>query len=121
VIKSGPTLTTQEPAISVIVNGISTIGSPSDLRLSMTAHANTPGLTQTIELWDYEDSAWVLAATQDASTSDSTQVAISSNPTRFVQPGTNAVSARVSWRQTGPTLIYQWNTHIDQVVWNVSP
>ena len=120
-VLTGPTLNTNEPPISVIVNGTTTVSSPSDLRLSMTDHANTPGLTQTIELWDYQAAAWVVAGTQSVKTTDTTQVALTANPARFVQTGTNAVKARVSWKQTGPTLIFRWSASIDQVVWNVSP
>ena len=118
---TGPTLNTSEAPISVIVNGISTQPSPSDLRLSMTAHANTPGLTQTIELWDFQALAWVSVGSMSATTSNSTEVSTTTNPARFVQVGTNAIRARVSWKQTGPTLLYRWAAYMDQIVWNVSP
>ena len=120
-VLTGPTLNPQEPPVSVIVNGTSTVASVTDLRLSMTDHVNTPGLTQTIELWDYVASAWVKAGSKTATTSNSSQTVIATNPSRFVQTGTNAIRARVSWKQTGPTLIYRWAAYMDQVVWNVSP
>ena len=121
VVKAGPTLNTSEAPITVVVNGTSSTSTPSDLRLSVTAHANTPNLSQTIQLWDFQASAWVTVSTQAATTSNSTRVGLGLNPARFVQSGTNAVRARVSWKQTGPTLIYQWSAFIDQIVWNISP
>ncbi|MHB8636140.1 MAG: hypothetical protein ACYC96_06685 [Fimbriimonadaceae bacterium] len=120
-VQTGPTLTSSEAPVSVIVNGTSTISAPADLRLSLTAHVNTPGLTQTVELWDYVASAWVVVGTQAATTTDNTEVAVASNPARFVKAGTNAVSARISWKRTGPTLLYRWSASIDQAVWNDSP
>ncbi|HLK14654.1 MAG TPA: hypothetical protein VKT78_07595 [Fimbriimonadaceae bacterium] len=120
-VLSGPTLSPTDPPVSVIVNGTSGLSAPSDLRLTLVAHANTPGLTQKIELWDFQAAIWVTAGTKPTTTVDSTEVAIASSPGRFVQAGTNAIKARVSWRQSGPTLLNRWMVSIDQVVWDVSP
>ena len=121
VIENGLTLNPSEPPASVIVNGTAAESSPTDLRLTITAHANTTGLSQSIEMWDYVASAWVTIGSQAATTVDSTQTVIAANPARFVQAGTNAVSARVSWKQSGPTSLAHWLVSIDQVVWNDSP
>jgi len=120
-VLTGPTLNSSEAPISVVVTGTADYATPTDLRLLMTAHANTPGITQTIELWDFQASAWAVAGSQAATRSDKMEVAVGSNPARFVQAGTNAIKARVSWKQTGPTLIYRWAAYVDQIVWNVSP
>lgn len=119
-ILAGPTLNTTEAPVSVILTGTSSIANPSDLRFALTSHTNTPNIAQTIELWDYTASAWVQVGTQAAATHDTIQVATATNPGRFVQATTNAVKARVSWEQTGPTLIYQWAAYINQTAWWVA-
>ena len=121
VVRRGVTLTAGEAPVSIVLSGTATNNPVTDLRLSLTAHANVSALSQKIEMYDYSAGAWVTVANRPVTTSDSTQVGVGSNPGRFVQPGTNAVSARVSWTQTGPTPIGGWSIWMDQIVWNDSP
>lgn len=121
VARNGFTLSPSEAPLQVIVNGTSSVANPSNLELTVTAHASTPGLTQSVDLWDYQASAWVSASSQAATTLDSTVVSVPSNASRFVQAGTLAMKARVSWKQTGFTLSSSWRAAVDQIGWNVAP
>ena len=109
------------PQIQVVFHGTSSVAAPASLNLSLTAHVTQPDVTQKIELWDYQASNWVLVNSQSASTVDSTVVGTGSNPGRFVQAGTNAVQARVSWRLTRASRIPFWLAGVDQLVWTISP
>lgn len=107
--------------VTVVLNGTASHVAPSDVRLSLTSHTNAGGLVQRIEMWDYQASAWVTVGSRYATTTDTTEVAIGKNPGRFVEPGTNAMMARVSWRASSITRLSGWTALIDQAVWNDSP
>jgi len=116
-VRQGPTLNTQEAPVQVVVTGTSPNPSPNVLTFHLQAFANTPGLTGAIELWNYSTGQWVKLSSAATTTTESVLEASAPTPAQFVQPGTNQVQARVSWKQTGPTLSYPWNVSIDQAVW----
>jgi photosystem II stability/assembly factor-like uncharacterized protein len=120
--KPGPVLSITEWPASVVIEGVSPVASPSDLRLTLEAKVSTVTLGQRVEFWDYVAGNWVVVGTSTATRADSVLVtgAVTS-PSRFVQAGTGAVKARLSWKATGPVLSYPWRVSIDRSTWQATP
>lgn len=45
-------------------------------------------------------------------------VTVRTNPSRFIEPGTLAIRALVSYRAIGPAFAYPWSGRINKVWWN---
>lgn len=109
-----------DPPISILLNGTCPTSSPSDLRLSVASHVDVSNLRQSVEFFDFVSNQWVGIDSATSTLSDSTEVAVASNPSRFVRNGTNEIRARISWKATGHVDHFPWNASIDQAVWNIS-
>jgi hypothetical protein len=108
------------PPLSLVVDGTAPTGEVLGVSFDLVAKANTVGLTQTIELWDWNAGAYVVLGSQSSTMSDSLQsVSAGGVLSRFVQSGTRAVRARVTWAQTGPVMVWPWAASVDQAVWRV--
>jgi hypothetical protein len=51
-------------------------------------------------------------------TDDTVTVTVRTNPSRFIEVGTLAIRARVSFRAVGPSLSFPWSGRVDKVWWN---
>lgn len=90
------------------------------LGFDLVAKANTGGLSQRVELFNFSTGQWVPLGTASATTTDSLQsVAVASSPANYVQPGTGLVRARVLWYRTGLTLLWPWSVSVDQAAFRV--
>lgn len=115
------TLNAAEAPVQVLINAVSPFSSVSKIKFDLVGHADTPGIGQKLELFDWGANAYVTVDSRSATTTDSTVEVSVSNPNRFIQPGTNALLARVSYRVVGPTTHSPFNVFIDQTVWSVTP
>ena len=120
-VGSGPTLNQSEAPIQLILTGTSSSSSVSSLEFDLTCHADTPGLTQFVQLFDWSSNSYVVIDTRNASVTDSVTEVSAPNPNRFIQSGTGSVKARVSFKITGPTLHWPPNVYVDQSVWRERP
>ena len=79
------------------------------------------GLTQTIEMFNWNTNEYEEVDAQTASLNSDSVVTIdvTANIADYVQPGTGAVKTRAGWRATGIILVYPWTICIDQVLWTV--
>ena len=87
----------------------------------MESQAGTPGLTGTLEAFNWVSSAFeIVDATATSFNTDSVvAIDLSSAVSDYVQPGSGAVRAQIGWRQTGFTLNFPWEVRLDQMVWTV--
>ena len=121
-LRAGLTLFLGESPLQVVVAGTSPVETPSELRFKLEANVNTPGLTQTIELFNYDTSLYEQVDLAVPGFSDGiVEVVITSNPGRFVQAGTRDMRAKVLYRQVGLTLLWPWSARLDQAVWTIVP
>jgi len=120
-LNPGPTLNTSEAPVQVILNGTSPMSSASSLKFSLDCHADTPGIGQTIDLFDWTANGYVTIDGRNVTTVDSIVEVSASNPNRFIQAETNALKARVSFKVVGPTLHWPFNILIDQTSWKAMP
>jgi hypothetical protein len=82
----------------------------------MEARANTIGLEQSLEAFNWISSSYETIHTQVVSLKDSVaQIDVSANIAQYVQPGSGAVRLRAGWRPVGPVFLFPWTICIDQV------
>ena len=96
--------------------------SPSSLEIVAESQAGTPGLTGTLEAfnWISGDYEIVDATAETFNTDTIVSVDVSSDISNYVQTGTGAVRSRIGWRQTGFTLNFPWEVRLDQFVWTAN-
>ena len=108
--------------MQVVVVGTSPVEVPSEVRFKLEASANTPGLSQTILLFNYVTSSYEEVDLSVPGAMDSVvDVVITTNPERFVQVGTREMTAKVVYQRVGFTLLWPWSARIDQSVWTILP
>ncbi len=117
----GLTLNSVEAPVWLIFDASLSSDSPNTLELVMESQAGTPGLTATLEAWNWNANDYDVVDVSEASfNSDTVITAELASISDYVQAGTGAVRARAGWRKTGPTLNYPWEVRLDQLVWNVN-
>ncbi len=87
----------------------------------MESNAGTPGLTHTLEAWNWTSSSYDVIDVSTASFNNDVVVTVdlSSGISDYAQAGTGAVRTRVGWRKTGLVINYPWEVRLDQLVWIV--
>lgn len=89
---------------------------PNSNLVNVESQAGTPGLTYTVEAWN-----WTLSAYEEiGAQAEQFNVDQTGNfpmiPDHVDSDG--SVRTRVGWRQTGFTINFPWEVRIDQVIWN---
>ncbi len=117
----GFVINSAEAPVWLIFDGTLPSDSPVSLEIVMESQAGTPGLTHTLEAWNWTSLAYDVVDVADASFNIDTIVTVDLSPTisDYAQPETGAVRTRVGWRKTGFTLNYPWEIRLDQLVWIV--
>ncbi len=101
------------------VTGTSPTASPGSLTFVVEAASNGAPARQRIELFNYQTNSWETVDERDTAPSDRTvSVTIVSNASRFVQPATRAVRARIGIHDRGVTFL-SWGATYDFVQWRV--
>jgi V8-like Glu-specific endopeptidase len=118
--------TRSEPAVRVLVEGTAASATPAKLQFLLEAHATAnpaSGAQQSIELFDFQSNSWVQVDSRPATSSDSVVVATAPGvASRFVEPGTLRVRARLNWHDWPTITNRDWRANIDQAVWiSLSP
>jgi hypothetical protein len=120
VAKAGLVLFPSEPPAQLVVTSTAPVGQVLGFSLSLVAKVTTAGLSQRVELWNWVSASYVSAGVVGATTSDSVQaVSAPGVLSEYVEPGTRAVRAKVSWFRTGLTLVWPWTVSVDQVEWRI--
>ena len=111
---------TSTSLLLLTIDGVAPPGEVLALSLDLRSRANTPGLMQRIELWDWTAGAWVDLGMVTATTSESLRsVSATGDLSRYVQPGTGALRGRVGWWRAGPVVVWPWSVHVDQSLWRL--
>ena len=95
--------------------------SPNSLELVLESQAGTPGLTGTLEAFNWISNAYEIVDASAESFNNDTVVTVdlSSGISNYVQASTGAIRSRIGWRQTGFIINFPWEVRLDQLVWNV--
>ena len=108
--------------IALEVSGTSPTSTAGSLRFTLESSGSSPNLSQRIYLFSYATNSWELLDTRASTTGDSTaEVVVSTNASRFIDPTTRAIKARMEWRTTGAIFSYPWSSRVDFVRWNILP
>ena len=89
--------------------------SPSATEFSVESNAGTPGLTYTMEAFNWGSGTYDVIATQTESLN--TDVVTTFALTVDHIDGGGEVRSRVGWGQTGFTINLPWEVRVDQVAW----
>ena len=103
---------------------------PSALTFSYESSTLNPFGTveQTIELFDFDSGQFESVDTRLTSSTDTVVTVIPDDPARFVQVGTNAVQARISYQNSKPFWFFEfrnayspYRVRADHVFWSITP
>lgn len=92
---------------------------PDGLEFQIESFAGTPGLTATVEMWNWNTEQWEFTGSfgEAFNNPNSTNAfGLTSKIADYVNAEAE-VQARVGWRRTGFTINHPWNVNIDQVLW----
>lgn len=108
--------------IQLVVEGTTPNASPSQLWFVWEAHASIPNITERVELFNFQTQTWEQVNTRTATTSDQRiTVQITTNPQRFIEPGTRRMRAKISYKEAGIVLVYPWQARVDETYWDIIP
>jgi hypothetical protein len=118
--KPGITLNSSEPPVWLEFVGTLPSDAPTSLSVTLEAQANTLGLTQTIDMFNWNSGQYVPVDSRAVSfnTDSVATINLSASISDYVQAGTGTVKTRTGWRASGFVLLYPWTVSIDQVVWS---
>lgn len=121
VVKAGITLFLGEPPVNVVFDGTAPWQHASKMSVAMTARANTPGLSQSLEMYDWVAGQFEAVDVRAASTSPVLVQPMLTDPDRFIEQGTRLVRARVRVNRTGLTLLWPWSYFFNELSWQINP
>ncbi len=118
----GITLSSSEPPVWLEFLGTLPSDSPTSLIVTLEASANTVGLRQTIDAFNWNTGQYEQVDARAAAFNNDLVVTVdlTANIADYVGSGNGAIKTRTGWRPSGPTLLYPWTVRIDQVVWKVT-
>jgi photosystem II stability/assembly factor-like uncharacterized protein len=110
-----------EAHVNIEFAGISPTQTASALSFAYEGQISSPGIGQTIDLFDYAAGAWVQMDTRIGTVGvDSVVTVNGTNVNRFIEAGTRRVKARMVAKQVARALS-AWQTGTDRVVWTITP
>jgi hypothetical protein len=118
-LRPGVVLISNEAPIRVEVEGISPLANPASMTFRYEGHATDTSVGRTIEAFNFDTNQWVQVNAGGSTTSDSVTNVTINNPAQFVQDGNRTVRVRISYKPTGPVLVYPYTVRIDQGTWYV--
>ena len=100
-------------------NGSVSLSDAVGFRILKESNAGTPGLTATIEAWNWVSGGYdaVNVADETFAIDAITTINLDSGIDQYIEVGTGSVRTRVGWRQTGFTINFPWEIRLDQVAW----
>ena len=111
-----------EPPVQIEVVGTSPTETPSELRFRFEGMASRNLIERRISLYNYVTQSYEELHVGFAATSDEVvEIVITSNPSRFVEPGTGEVKSLMTWKAAAFSFFTGWNVGIDQAVWRITP
>jgi hypothetical protein len=119
-VQEAPPVALGAPSAHVEVKSTASIENPSSIKFglrSSTTAAPATSVTQRIQLFDYVANSWVTVDTRPASASLQSIEITPANPTRFIQPSTREMKARIAMFDPGTLFSFGWQMRIDEVKW----
>ncbi len=106
-------------SVEILVEGVSSIQNPSQITFHVEAATTGTPSRQRIELFNFQSSTWEQLDERDGPQADTPiDLVITTNPSRFLEPGTGVIRARIGYHDRGVTFI-AWGGRFDRVTWTV--
>ncbi len=121
--RPGFTLNALEPPVWLEFEAISATGHPLGIQFKAETNATTSNIQQVIELYNFVDDIYESVDTRLSSVNTDSIVELDlegGEISRFVEPDTGIVRARMSWKAVGFIFQYPWTINIDQVLWQIA-
>ena len=115
----GLTIDSTEAPVWLILDGIILSNSPQVLKIGYESQAGTPGLTSTLEAFNWHTNSYEVVGAYDEGFNADTVYSsdLTARIADYVDAAGN-VRCRLGWRKTGPTINYPWEIRLDQFGWN---
>ena len=119
IFNPGFTLSSVEAPVWLVFNGSVSLSDAVGFRILKESNAGTPGLTATIEAWNWVSGVYdvVNVADETFALDAITTINLDSGIDQYIEVGTGSVRTRVGWRRTGFTINFPWEIRLDQVAW----
>lgn len=122
VMENTPTVALTIPGIRITLAAQLPYAPPASFNISLNTGVNTPGLTQTVELYNIATHHWDLIDTRPASLQDQSLTLPIMSASNYWNSSSKLILTRVAWRQTGFILSAGWQARMDYgAVTNVIP
>jgi hypothetical protein len=106
-------------SVEIVVEGVAPAASASSLRFTLEAASSGFPVRQRIELFNFQTNQWEQLDERNSTFGDSTvEVTVTANPSRFIQPGTRLMRARIGYHDRGVTFV-SWGARYDLTKWQV--
>jgi hypothetical protein len=120
-VRPGPVVSSTEAPVNVRIEGTAPVANPTRLRLNVEARASITNLRQRVEILNVNTGLYDELDAQSTPTSDTAITLVVPNPSAYIAPATRKITARLSWKASGPIVSYPWTIRIDQANWDVLP
>ena len=122
ILERGATFSSSEAPIDFNLTGVSTAATPQELYIVVEGQCSPGKLRQTVQAYDFVADEWVTVRNSmlTANADSSTRIKLT-NPSRFVQPGTNQLKTRVRISAVGAVFANLWQGRYDRVAWELIP
>jgi hypothetical protein len=118
-IKPGVVLVSNQPPIEIVVERLSPTNTVSTLVFSIEANATSAAIRQTIFLYNFDTNQYEqVDARQSTVTDTRVDITITNNPGRFVG-ASNHLRSKITYKASGPVLVYPWRARLDHLNWVV--
>jgi photosystem II stability/assembly factor-like uncharacterized protein len=106
--------------VTVRFEAASPHSSASALTFRYEGHVTNSSCLQNLELYDFVAGAWVLVDSRPGTLSDVVVSVQPPQPSRFIQPGTRQLKARLHITNSARN-VRSWQAKIDEVRWTIQP
>ncbi|HXH62126.1 MAG TPA: hypothetical protein VNI20_12305 [Fimbriimonadaceae bacterium] len=120
IARAGLTLFSGEAPAQLVTQTFAPTTAITSLRIDVVSHDNTPNLNMRIDLFDFATGSYVNVYSGAGSTSDQTVTAFAPTPADFVDPATNTIQSKISWKTAGLILTWPWNVSVNMVRYTVT-
>ncbi|MCH8273174.1 MAG: SBBP repeat-containing protein [Armatimonadetes bacterium] len=111
-----------EPPVQIEVVGTSPTETPTALRFRFEGMASRNLIERRISLYNYVTQSYEELHVAFAATSDEVvEIVVTSNASRFVEPGTRQVKSLMTWKAAALSFFTGWNVGTDQTIWTITP
>ncbi len=124
-IREAPPLALGGPSARMIVEGLAPQDYASGFEFVIETATNAvpaTGVSMTIDLFNFETNLYDRIGASAMTSGDTAhEFEVLWQASRYVQPATGLLRARVSWIDPGTLFTFGWNVRVDQVAWRVRP